>query len=121
MKKQLLIGFLACSNPAMANDIKASIEITTADGYIHVAPLVENMGSDPIQQWEYHLSVSKQSLTGSSASKQSGQLTLAAGDKQQLSQTRFNQSKDEQYRFALTLWHHGTLILETRQSFPEIK
>ncbi len=118
MKKQLIIGLLACSNPAMANDVKASIEITTADGYIHVAPLVENTGATPIQQWEYRLSVSKKSQGGSSTSQQSGQFTLSPGTKQQLSQARFNQGKDEQYHFDLSLWHQGELMLKTQQSHP---
>ena len=118
MKKHLLLGLLACSDFTMAQDLKATINTTTADGYLHVIPAVENTGSTPIQQWQYQLSITKQSPSGTSSSQQSGNFDLDSGAQQQLSQSRFNVSDNDKYQFRLSIWHNGQLITETEKRLP---
>lgn len=118
MKKHLLLGLLACSDFTMAQDLKASINTTTVDGYLHVMPSVENTGSTPIQQWQYQLSIAKQSPSGTSTSQQSGHFNLDIGAQQQLSQSRFNVRDSDKYQLRLSIWHNGQLITEAEKHLP---
>jgi hypothetical protein len=114
--RTFFLAVLLASCGALAADLRLDPGASVRDGTLNVSPTVQGPAGASLR---YEIKTTRQGVSGSSSSSQSGNVRLGTDGRGKLATTNISVGPQDRYRIEVRLLQDGRVVAEKEVRYPD--